>query len=770
VSAPSDALHAALSAHPQQTSRELVQGLARAGYPGLTLADVELLLERDPRLRHDGDTPPRWRALGAGHPATLLQLPTPHRTAPPVLAPAASFGERAPARAAQEPVTARGILPAAAFGGRPSVRLQERPASAPVPEVAAAPVPALVPTTPALPVRVSTVVRAASPVAPTASAAPVWVPEVVAPVAQAPAPAAPPAPPAVDAARPAPRLAQRTPVAPPTTPAPPPVAEPGPAPSSSAADTTTRTKPVAEPVAPGPAPVVDRATVAARAVPVAPEPRPSIEAPAPLPARAAVVPPIALEPEVAAPPVTEPAAPVIVETIAAPAVVDVPSPAVERGPLEPGGEVRYVGPQLRRWQKEVLDAWLATDRRGIVEAVTAQGRAGVGVLAAWDALTRGEKVLVLVPTTDLMEQWFGTLEIQLPGLSIGRRGDGWEHTFDECDVLVSLVSAAFGNDLLQERAGLLIADEVHKYGSARPAETLRAGFGARLGLTSSMEHLDAGVYEILVPYFGTVLDGCDLRRGRKEGVLAQFRFAFLPVDLGPSEQAEHDALSRQIAELEARLTLVHGCRPATFLDDVRALQGRWQENSTAATDASSYLRAVSTRRDLLATSPTKLDALARLAPTVARSSRSLVFTHTKDDADAAATRLRTAGVATDAFHNGLETRRASLRALRDGSLKALAAPKVIDEGVDLPPVDVVVLLAGSRSARQSVQRLSAILRPTQADRLPAAVVVYARGTVEDPELGAGEGHLEQLVDVATEVRAFEVSSSGAAIAGWFVGA
>ena len=92
-----------------------------------------------------------------------------------------------------------------------------------------------------------------------------------------------------------------------------------------------------------------------------------------------------------------------------PTVAPLPAPAApptaDRSPLPPGGEVRYVGPQLRRWQKDVLDAWLAAGRRGIVEAVSAQGRGVVGVLATWDALTRGEKVLVLVPTTDLLEQW-----------------------------------------------------------------------------------------------------------------------------------------------------------------------------------------------------------------------------------------------------------------------------------------------------------------------------------------------------------------------------
>ena len=88
-----------------------------------------------------------------------------------------------------------------------------------------------------------------------------------------------------------------------------------------------------------------------------------------------------------------------------------------------------------------------TVRRYALASVAAAGRAGVGVLAAWDGVTRGEKVLVLVPTTDLQDRWLHTLELQLPGLSLGRRGEGCTHTFDDCDVLVSLADAAT-DDLL----------------------------------------------------------------------------------------------------------------------------------------------------------------------------------------------------------------------------------------------------------------------------------------------------------------------------------
>jgi len=173
---------------------------------------------------------------------------------------------------------------------------------------------------------------------------------------------------------------------------------------------------------------------------------------------------------------------------------------------------------------------------------------------------------------------------------------------------------------------------------------------------------------------------------------------------------------------------------------------------------------VSTRRDLLATSAAKIDAVAQLAGVLPRSARGLVFTHTKDDAGAAAARLRSVGVATAWFHNGQEpeTRRNALLDLRSGRVSVLSVPKALEEGLDLPTIDTVVLLAGSRSRRQLVQRVSPALHPPHAVRLPLVVVVHARGTGD-----ADDGFLAELVEVATEVRTFDAGTTG--LAAWVAG-
>ena len=444
------------------------------------------------------------------------------------------------------------------------------------------------------------------------------------------------------------------------------------------------------------------------------------------------------------------------------------APAVRRPPLPPGSVPRYVGPRLRPWQENALDAWLAGRRRGIVQSIAAAGRTGVGVLAAWDGFTRGEKVLVLVPTPDAADLWFHALELQLPGLSLGRRGDGSTHSFDDCDVLVCLDTAARDDLLPPGRAGLLVADEVHRFGTPRLAATLLPTFDARLGLTAGLESRDPGADGALRNYFSALHDGCGLLRGRADGEIARFRLGLVPVELMPQERADYDALTLRIYQLGDRLVTLHGCGPRTVHDDAAALQDRWREQPEAATDASAYLRAVSERRLLAVASSAKLEVLPRLAPALAHHTRSLVFTHAARDAETAATILQDNGVDAEHFPTGRPraARRATTRDLRTGELRTLTAHKPLADGTDLPAVTAVVLLASSTyPGRPLVERAGPALRPNRSDTVTTLLLVYARGTVEDP----AHGHLADLVATATESRTFTPDFDDAVVAAWSVG-
>ncbi|AXO33432.1 DEAD/DEAH box helicase [Micromonospora sp. B006] len=433
----------------------------------------------------------------------------------------------------------------------------------------------------------------------------------------------------------------------------------------------------------------------------------------------------------------------------------------------------YLGKEPRAWQREALAEWQANGRRGVVEAVTGTGKTTVGVLAAAAAVDAGEKVLVLVPGCELLDQWYEVLRLSLPSVRIGRLGDRHRDSLSDHSILVAVVHSAIKDWILPPyTAGLLIADEVHRYGAEGFASALEDGFGARLGLTATYERTDSGVADRLQPYFGDVVAGCTYERGLTEDILAPFRVAFVGADFARDEHEQYKRHDERVRTLRRRLILDHGCPAEPFGDfmaEVNELSQPGNRSIRSRRDARGYLRAFSQRRQILAGCRRKHKALASLAPVFAEARAGIIFTETAASTHQATKAMRKRGLRAMDFTSALDRpdRKDRLSDFKSGEIQVLVAPRVLDEGVDVPEAEIGVVLASSKSKRQMIQRMGRVIRP-KPDRRPATfVVLYIRGTSEDPHLGAHEGFIEQLTDVADACETFDPGVSSAELLSWY---
>ena len=67
-------------------------------------------------------------------------------------------------------------------------------------------------------------------------------------------------------------------------------------------------------------------------------------------------------------------------------------------------------------------------------------------------------------------------------------------------------------------------------------------------------------------------------------------------------------------------------------------------------------------------------------------------------------------------HTDVKERRRWLDAFADGSLRVLATSRVLNEGVDIPAADIAIVLSGTGTVREHVQRLGRILRKQEGKR------------------------------------------------------
>ena len=433
------------------------------------------------------------------------------------------------------------------------------------------------------------------------------------------------------------------------------------------------------------------------------------------------------------------------------------SPALSDHPSPGGGRDRY----LYRWQLDALTAWLDCGRRGVIEAVTGSGKTDLALEAVADARRRGLFVMVVVPSRVLVEQWHGRLRERFPDMRVGRLGDARHDLPADCDILVATRHSAASRKPAPptDAGGLLIADECHGFGGGVLRRSLRPGFQERLGLTATLERTDDAVEKILLPYFGGVCYRYGFREAIDDGVCAQPRVAFMAVPLTEEEREDYAETERQLVDARRTLRAIPDM-PTSFGDFLGVVNYLAEKDAGPnGRAAKEYLRAFSKRREIVASSTSKYEALGRLERAIRQADGALIFTETVRAANHAVNRLDPyLDIEVITGETGRTSRSAILDDLRGRKLDAVAAPRVLDEGVDVPNANLGIVVSASRTRRQMIQRMGRILRRKQAGNGARFVIIFASGTMEDPAASHDrDGFLDEIEDISDSTRVFRRS-------------
>lgn len=368
----------------------------------------------------------------------------------------------------------------------------------------------------------------------------------------------------------------------------------------------------------------------------------------------------------------------------------------------------------RPYQAEAVDAWRTAGRRGVVSLPTGSGKSFVAELCIAEAQ---RPTLVVAPTIDLVNQWAANLERSF-GVPVGVLGGGL-HTLE--DLTVSTYDSAYIHaDRYGDRFGLVIFDEVHHLPAdayAQIAEMVMAPY--RLGLSATVERPD-GLHQRLDHLVGHLCYHKGIRdlSGR---VLADYEVRQIEVELGEEEaQAYLEARQTYRSFVSSRGIRMGGPNGwQTFLREAaRSPAGR------AALRAHREARAIAHGTDA------KLDALEEILADHA-GQRVIVFTND----NATVYRIsRDFLVPCITHRTGADERRQILERFSDGRYRCVATSRVLNEGVDIPAAEVGVVLSGTSTVREHVQRLGRILRPQEGKQ----AVLYEVVTADTTEVGAAE--------------------------------
>ena len=188
----------------------------------------------------------------------------------------------------------------------------------------------------------------------------------------------------------------------------------------------------------------------------------------------------------------------------------------------------------RPYQQEAINAWRKAERCGVVILPTGAGKSLVAQMAI--ELTK-RSTLVVVPTIDLMNQWYDLL-LSAFAAEVGLIGGGF---FEVGALTVTTYASAFRfMERLGDKFGLVIFDECHHLPGdvfRYAAELSLAPF--RLGLTATPERAD-GADEMLENLIGPIVYRREARELAGE-YLADYSIVRLHVELSAAERAAYEA-------------------------------------------------------------------------------------------------------------------------------------------------------------------------------------------------------------------------------------
>ena len=363
----------------------------------------------------------------------------------------------------------------------------------------------------------------------------------------------------------------------------------------------------------------------------------------------------------------------------------------------------------RPYQTESIENWKQSERCGTIVLPTGAGKTHVATMAI-EICKR--QTLVVVPTLDLMNQWYDLL-VSTFNAEIGLIGGGF---YEIGAITVTTYASAFRHqERLGNQFGLIIFDECHHLpseGYKYAAEFAIAPF--RLGLSATPDRADGGE-DLLEDLIGKYVYRLEAQQIAGE-FLADYTIEKIEVDLSDTERADYQQERQIYTDFRRKMNLPFG-------------QEGWRMfliQSARSEDGRRAMKAYRNYKKIALGTESKIHVLQDLLLRH-RHDKVLIFTAENEMVYRISNDYLIPAIT---HETNVKERKSWLDAFNKGEVLALATSKVLNEGVNIPDASVAIILSGSGSSREHIQRLGRILRKKD-DKQAILYEVVTRDTTEE---------------------------------------
>ena len=407
--------------------------------------------------------------------------------------------------------------------------------------------------------------------------------------------------------------------------------------------------------------------------------------------------------------------------------------------------------KLKDHQVDALESWEQANYRAIYQGCTGCGKTVIAISAIRHEIERGKKVLVLVPSKELLANWDKEIRRIITDIDVnvflcGDGNNAWKNNGNLSlwtapnetvnNIVIAIMDTAAKADFIASVNDgehlFVVADEVHNMGSPTHRRIFKLKYGSVFGLSATPERFgDPEGTQAIIDYFGNVLQPpYTLQKALHDGVLTNYFYYPKRVVLTQAEQEDWDELTKKISK---RFAMSNSSADAKRSDDA-FLQHMMIERARILKKA---VNKVTT-------------AISILKQHYQEGQKWLVYCEDITQLQTVLQAIRKEGIDAYAYYADMPGDREDTLNYFAENGGVIVSIKCLDEGVDIPSTTHALILASSKNPREFIQRRGRILRKSKGKNLSflydAIVVPHESSMQADKSLAIVVSELGRAIE------------------------
>lgn len=373
--------------------------------------------------------------------------------------------------------------------------------------------------------------------------------------------------------------------------------------------------------------------------------------------------------------------------------------------------IENINLSLRAYQKKAIENWIKAGKKGCIILPTGSGKT---IIAIKLIEIINSSTLIVVPTLDLMEQWTKFLSKYFQKLEIGNIGGG---IFNITGITVSTYDSAYiRSSFIGNKFAFVIFDELHHL-AAPGYRTIAEQFASpyRLGLTATYERED-NLHLDFPRLVGGIVYQSSVNELARDKHLASFTVEKRYVKLLPEEELEYQKNYDQYLSYLHKLGIRYD---QIGFQKLIMISGKNQYARNA-------LLARNKALDIALNSQSKIAELRKIL-SENPNRKTIIFTQHNKLVYLISNNFLIPFIT---HKSSKQEREDALNGFRDGRYRVLVTSKVLDEGIDVPDAELGIIVSGTGSKREFIQRLGRLLRTKPNFTNAKLIEIISSGTSE----------------------------------------